>query len=152
MNEEVVRTGVDELLELLKTTAKIPLAEAATKLNANIDIIQSWVDFLVEEGIVGIEYKFTTPFIYLNKPVEDHDSKKPDVKDEDITIEYFRDEFYQKARKSNIPEDRIKALWKNHLAQALELKKKFFMFEVDQRKLPNKEILWHEYYEAMMLN
>ena len=79
MTEEVVRTGVDDLLELLEHSAKIPLADAAAKLNVDAGVIQAWVDFLVEEGIVGIEYKFTTPYIYLNKTVSG--SKAEEIKE-----------------------------------------------------------------------
>jgi hypothetical protein len=148
MTEEVVRTGVDELLDLLAHNAKIPLTEVATKLKVDAGVVQAWVDFLVEEGIVGIEYRFTTPYIYLNKVM---DKKQEDVavKEDSYNIQYFKKQFWDKARANNIPEKQIDMLWKNHVIQALELQKKYFFFESQRRKLNNIEQLWHEYKELI---
>ena len=55
LGDETVRTGVDDLLELLKKVDKINLADAAQKLGISSTLLQSWVDFLVEEEILGIE-------------------------------------------------------------------------------------------------
>lgn len=147
MTEEVVRTGVDELLELLAHSAKIPLTEVATKLKVDAGVIQAWVDFLVEEGIVGIEYRFTTPYIYLNKVM----SKKEDVaaKEENYNIQYFKKQFWDKAKANNIPETHVDNLWRNHVIQALELQKKYFLFEAQRRKLNDIEKLWQEYKELI---
>jgi hypothetical protein len=148
MTEEVVRTGVDELLDLLAHSAKIPLTEVATKLKVDSGVVQAWVDFLVEEGIVGIEYRFTTPYIYLNKVMN---KKQEDavIKEESYNIQYFKKQFWEKARANNIPEKQIDMLWKNHVIQALELQKKYFFFESQRRKLNNIDQLWHEYKELI---
>jgi len=148
MTEEVVRTGVDELLDLLAHSAKIPLTEVATKLKVDAGVVQAWVDFLVEEGIVGIEYRFTTPYIYLNKVV-DKRQEETVVKEENYNIQYFKKQFWDKARVNNIPEKQIDMLWKNHVIQALELQKKYFFFESQRRKLNNIDQLWREYKELI---
>jgi hypothetical protein len=116
---EVIKTGVDELLELLAHSTKIPLTEAASKLKIDPGVIQAWADFLVEEGIIGIEYKFTTPYIYLNKVIE----KKPQEsteKQQEYNVQYFKKQFWERAKAGNIPEEQIEQLWKNHVIQALE--------------------------------
>jgi len=148
MTEEVVRTGVDELLDLLAHSAKIPLTEVATKLKVDAGVVQAWVDFLVEEGIVGIEYRFTTPYIYMNKVV---DKRQEDaiIKEENYNIQFFKKQFWTKARANNIPENQIDMLWKNHVIQALELQKKYFYFESQRRKLNNIDQLWQEYKELI---
>jgi len=148
MTGEVVRTGVDELLDLLAHNAKMPLTEVATKLKVDTGVIQAWVDFLVEEGIVGIEYKFTTPYIYLNKVVEKKSDEKT-IKESDYSISYFKKEFWEKAKTNNIPEGQVEMLWKNHVIQALELQKKYFFFEAQRRKLNDAEKLWQEYKELI---
>jgi predicted transcriptional regulator len=148
MKEEVVRTGVDELLDLLGNNAKIPLTEVATKLKLDVSVIQAWVDFLVEEGIVGIEYKFTTPYIYMNKKV---DKKSDNIleKEDSYNMQYFKKQFWDKAKANNIPDSQIEMLWKNHVIQALELQKKYFFFEAQRRKLTNVDQLWQEYKELI---
>jgi len=148
MTDELVRTGVDELLDLLAHNVKMPLTEVATKLKVDVGVVQAWVDFLVEESIVGIEYKFTTPFIYLNKVVEkkvDEDSAKEDK----YNIQYFKKQFWEKAKTNNIPMDQTEMLWKNHITQALDLEKKYFFFEAQRRKLANADQLWQEYSELI---
>jgi len=148
MTGEIVKTGVDELLELLAHSAKIPLTEAASKLKIDAGVVQAWADFLVEEGIVGIEYKFTTPYIYLNKVVE---KKSQDTvqKEEEFNVQHFKREFWERARAGNMPEEQIEQLWKNHILQALELLKKYFFFEAQQRKLSEVDKLWEEYKELI---
>jgi hypothetical protein len=145
MAQDLVKTGVDELLELLSDNAKIPLTDAASKLNLDAGVIQAWVDFLVEENIVGIEYKFTTPYIYLNKVVE----KKSESKAETYNIQYFKKLFWEKAKSNNIPEGQMDMLWHNHIAQALELQKKYFFFEAQRRKIVDIEGAWNEYKESI---
>ena len=152
MADEIIKTQVDDLLELLKHTSKIPLADAAKKLDVAIDVLQAWVDFLVEENIIGIEYSFTTPFIYLNKPIELKNTSKMSKKDEESSIEYFKTEFWGKAKSNNIPEQKIDSLWKNHLLQALELQKKFFLYEAQRRNLTKVAEIWEEYHDKMALS
>jgi hypothetical protein len=124
------------------------LTDAASELKIDVGVIQAWVDFLVEEGIIGIEYKFTTPYIYLNKTVEKKDSEKAE-KYENFNVQYFKKEFWNHAKTSNIPEKQIEELWKNHVVQALELLKKYFFFEAQRRKLTDIEKLWAEYREMI---
>lgn len=151
MGDELIKTGVDELLSILSTTSKMPLTEAAKKLNVHIDVVQAWVDFLVEERIIGIEYKFTTPYIYLNKALETSTSPiSPDKIPDDASIGYFKTEFFEKAKRNNIPEEKIPMLWRNHLLQELEIKKKYFFFEAQQRKLMNIDVLWRNYQDKML--
>jgi len=148
MGEEVVRTGVDDLLDLLARSAKIPLTEAAAKLKVDVGVIQAWVDFLVEEGIVGIEYRFTTPYIYLNKAVSAKKVEELD-KEENYNIQFFKKKFWEKAKSNNIPESQIEMLWKNHIVQALDIQKKYFYFEAQRRKLQKADELWKEYRELI---
>ena len=148
MSEEVIRTGVDELLDLLQSSPKIPLIEAAKKLKVPVDVLQAWVDFLVEERIVGIEYKFTTAYIYLNNPV----AAAPQPKKEQLSIDitFFKKDFWDKAKANNMPITKIPDLWSNHLIQELELKKKYFFFEAQQRGILDIEKLWIEYRNNLL--
>ena len=71
----IIRTAADELFELVKKNAKISVEGAAKQLRIPLATIQALVDFLVEEKVFGIEYKFTTPFIYLYKEGARHTGK-----------------------------------------------------------------------------
>lgn len=141
--DEMVTTGVDDLIKILSDYPKLSIDETAKRLNVSKKVLKSWIDFLVEEKILGIEYTFTTPFIYLNKPQEQEHTKL--IREEKLTYSLFKQEFYEKARKSNIPEDKIKGYWEDHLKQRLDQNKEFFMREVQKRTLLQGDELWEKY-------
>ena len=58
-----ISTAVDSLVELVNNKKRIPLEEAAKELGLPEHIINEWAVFLEEEGILTIEYQFTTPFL-----------------------------------------------------------------------------------------
>ena len=62
-----LRTSADDLLELIRRRGKLSVDDAAKTLKLPVGSVQSIIDFLVEEKMVGIEYKFTTPYVYLNE-------------------------------------------------------------------------------------
>ncbi|MBW2990474.1 hypothetical protein KY348_02085 [Candidatus Woesearchaeota archaeon] len=148
MAEGIVKTGVDELLEFLKKVEKIPLSEAAHKLGVSVSLLQSWVDFLVEEEIIGIEYKFTKPIIYLNKPEEE---KKALIREEqEPNLAVYKEDFEMRAFQKNIPQEKMTFLWRNHVGVALERRKAFFFREARKRNLTNTESLWGAYKNRLL--
>ena len=146
MVDDSIKTSVDSLIELLKTVEKIELEVAATKLGLPISVVQSWVDFLVEEKILGLEYKFTTPFIYLNKEKK----RGEDLETEEVSIDNFKEAFSKKAVDKQIPTFQTNDLWKNHLLQKLEKKKDFFVREARKRGFFNAEELWSNYRKKLL--
>ncbi len=148
MAEGIIKTGVDDLLELLKKIEKISIQEAADRLEVSPTVLQLWVDFLVEEEIVGVEYKFTKPIIYLNKPPE---SKKAKVKEEpELGLDTFKEDFKMRADQRNIPQERLSFLWKNHVRMALTRRRDLFIREAKKRNLSNTEELWNAYNDKLM--
>ncbi|MBU1202004.1 MAG: hypothetical protein KJ583_06040 [Nanoarchaeota archaeon] len=148
MVDETITTTVDSLIELLEDIDRIKLEEAAKKLDLPIDVVQSWTDFLVEEKIIGIEYKFTTPYIYLNKKKQKESLKKDE--EETASIDKFKQEFEKKAQEKKISKDKATDLWKNHIVEKLDQKKEFFYQEAKKRGFFNAEELWNEYKNKMM--
>lgn len=63
----IIETGVDKLVKLVKESGRISVPDAAKMLSVSITIIMEWADFLEEEGIISIEYKFTKPFLVERK-------------------------------------------------------------------------------------
>ncbi len=60
---EEIKTGADRLLELVKKSKEIATAAAAKELGVGIQTIDAWANFLEEDGLVTIKYKFTTPYV-----------------------------------------------------------------------------------------
>jgi hypothetical protein len=148
LEEGIITTGVDNLLDLLKSVSKISVVEAADKLGVSPGIVQSWVDFLVEEEIVGIEYKFTKPLIYLNK-TPDHSVITVDNKG-DFNLDYFKQDFWKRAQERRIPENKISFFWKNHVKETAFSQKDLFFREARKRKLENIDSLWTEYVNSLI--
>jgi hypothetical protein len=147
-SSELITTGVDDLIALLSEFPKLSLDEVSRRLKVAPKILKSWIDFLVEEKILGIEYSFTTPYIYLNKPLVDEKTKK--VKEIKLSYDVFKQEFFEKARGQKIPEEKIAQFWEAHLKPVLEANKDFFIREVKKRNLPKGEELWQQYTLEVM--
>jgi DNA-binding transcriptional regulator YhcF (GntR family) len=143
VGDELITTSVDDLLELLKTVSKISLAEAAQKLKVNQNTVQAWIDFLVEEEIVGIEYKFTKPLIYLNKTPKFNEVRV--IEEENFTISKYKEDFLNRAKQRGIPVNKVEFFWQNHISQIINSKKDFFYREARKRRITDIDNIWNEY-------
>lgn len=63
----IIETGVDKLVNIVKERGRIALTDAAKELGVSTTVIQEWVDFLEDEGIISVEYKLTKPFLVERK-------------------------------------------------------------------------------------
>ena len=143
MDANLLKTSADDLYELVKSKKKISVDEAAKTLKITPDVVQSLVDFLVEEKIFGIEYKFTTPYIYLSKK----DESKIDLQKKLGKKVVSKDEFFQKASKWNMPFDKINELWKRYVKENLNHIEEAFYIKANERNIPKEKIdkLWKKY-------
>ncbi|MFW5865506.1 MAG: hypothetical protein ACOCU6_00245 [Nanoarchaeota archaeon] len=131
MVEETVTTGVDKLLEYLEGKEKVSLKEAAETIKISEETLQLWVDFLVEERIVGMEYKFTKPYIYLNKKTK----TAPVKKREKTTFKMLKEEYIENAKKKQISEEKAEEFWINSLTEAIDKREDYFYKEAKKRNL-----------------
>ena len=147
---EVLRTGADELYELVKSRKKISVEEAAKLLKVPLNIVQSLADFLVEERIFGIEYKFTTPYIYISQKKEkmapggiESPANSESAEKKIIT----REEFYQKANKWKVPPERVGELWKKYVDENMSYIKEVFYTKANSKDIPREmaDGLWEKY-------
>ena len=106
MDNIILRTSADDLYELVKSRKKISVEEAAKILKIPDKVVQALVDFLVEEEIFGIEYKFTTPYVYISQEKEKKISLESKPKKELLK----KEEFFQKAGTWNISSEKINDL------------------------------------------
>ena len=63
----VIETGVDRLVKIVKDRGRIALADAAVELGVSQAVIQEWMNFLEDEGIISVEYKLTKPYLVERK-------------------------------------------------------------------------------------
>jgi hypothetical protein len=140
MVDGTIQTGVDKLINLLNQEDKISIADAAKKIGILPKILQTWVDFLVEEKVINIEYKFTQPYIYLNRSEEDQKQAKTK-----FSIQTMKKEFFGRAKKKNFPENQIKPLWDRKLKNEIRKQKEYFYRYAKIKKLENLEELWEDF-------
>ena len=143
-NDSVIRTVADELFELVKRSRKISVEEAAKQLKVSMVTVQTLVDFLVEEKIFDIEYKFTTPYVYLYKDsLQEAKSKDKGFTKELVT----KEQFYQKAKQKKVPYEVIEGYWRKYLQQNLTLLRDEFLRKAKEKKISTEktEELWEKY-------
>lgn len=107
-----IETGVDKLVSLVSAKKKISMKDAAKELGASLSSVEEWAAFLEEEGIITIEYKFTTPYLI---------SKAFSEKDIESKIKDFHAEKENMVRKA---ESEIAYL--DHESDVLDVLKKNF--------------------------
>ena len=153
MDNNILKTSVDDLYELVRSRKKISVEEAAKILRMPIGIVQSLADFLVEERIFGIEYKFTTPFIYMNEktskqPHSPVPTPPPNHQNAGIVT---KEEFYQKAMAWNLPKERLDALWKKYLSENITGIRDSFYTKARSKNISEEKLanLWEKYREHL---
>jgi len=141
MEDNVLKTSADDLYELVKSRKKISVEDAAKILKVPDKVVQGLVDFLVEEKIFGIEYKFTTPYIYISQENKIEFVSKPKKK------LIPKENFFKKANEWNVPSEKINYLWKKYVRENLESIKEDFYTKANSRNLSKEKIdrLWNKY-------
>src|SRR3989344_7551776 len=67
LTDSIIETGVDKLVKLVNEKGRISSFDAAKELGVSNTVVMEWADFLEEEDIISIEYKFTKPFLVPRK-------------------------------------------------------------------------------------
>ncbi|MBI2558937.1 hypothetical protein HYW20_06460 [Candidatus Woesearchaeota archaeon] len=142
--DAVLRTDADELLDIVKRSRKISVEEAAKKLKMPLASVQALVDFLVEERVFGIEYKFTTPYVYLYKDSIGQIKIREKGFMEDLIT---KEQFYKKAKEKKIPYEYIEGIWRKYLQENLVSIREEFFGKSREKKVPEGAIqeLWNKY-------
>jgi len=150
MDNPILKTSADDLYELVRSRKKMSVEEASAILKMPVNVVQSLVDFLVEERIFGIEYKFTTPYVYLSEKA----SKKAYVAIPNLPNEgqggktiVTKEDFYRKASYWNLPDEKIGLLWKKYVQENIGNIREVFYKKARLRKIGEEKIaaLWEKY-------
>lgn len=142
--DSIIRTAADELFELVKKSKKVSVEDASKIMKMPLSIVQALVDFLVEEKVFGIEYKFTTPYVYLYKEGLKEAKKREKSFTKGLVT---KEEFYEKAKKRNVPYEYIEGLWRKYLKQNIIKLREEFVSKSKEKKIAAGKIeeLWQKY-------
>jgi len=84
----VVQTGVDRLLELLKSETTLSLKNTALMLGVSVSGVLKWAKMLEEEDLLRIRYKFSTAYLELKDSEGSASQQKKELqKEKDILDE-----------------------------------------------------------------
>ena len=144
MVNEILKTSADDLYELVKSRKKISVEEAARLIGVPIHTVHALVEFLVEEKIFGIEYKFTVPYVYIIEGRQQGSSPFQSSFTQDMIT---KEEFFERAKRRNIPFDKIYELWNRYIKDNLNAIKKEFYTKAESRGMPKEkvDVLWEKY-------
>jgi len=138
----IIETGVDKLVKLVNTKGKVAASDAANVLGVGTNVIMEWSDFLEEEGVINIEYKFARPFLVARK------ISKKNIEDKAKEFSGKKDVFIRKAEVSlvflNKESDKLKIL-----KEEFDKIKKIVGFDVGSIKNELEEL---KKYEQLKLN
>lgn len=146
-SSSIIETGVDKLVKLIRERGRISVPDASHYINVSSSVISEWAEFLEEEGLIKIEYKFTKPYLVERKLT------KKELEDKSKEFESKRETFIRKSEVSiNFLEKQADAL-KNVKAEFDSLKQKFG-FEIgtvkdDLAELDKYEQLRHKAVEEL---
>lgn len=138
----VIETGVDKLVNLINAKGKIASYDAARDLGVSSIVIMEWADFLEEEGIINIEYKFTKPFLVARK------LGKKDMQEKAKEFSGKKDVFVRKAEVSVIFLDKEAEKLKK-IKDEFDKIKKELGFDIGSIKGELEEL---EKYEQLKIN
>lgn len=146
MDADVLRTDVDDFVEFIRQRGKMSLNDVAKELGLDEKTVEAWTDFLVEERILGIEYKFTTPYVFMN-------SDDSGAQSQIAQGGFFesKEEFFQKAQEKKIPDYKAKILWFKYLELNEDKIKNSFVNKAKSRGISTDKIsdLWRRYYRQL---
>jgi len=141
----MLRTDVDDFLDVIKKKGRISLGEASKSLNIPLATVQAWADFLVEEKIIGIEYKFTTPYVFMNVEQSDKNDFKQYMQFD------TKDEFFEKAQHKGLNAGQAKLLWLKYLNLNKGSMRSVFFQKAHERGLDKvkTDALWKKYLQYL---
>lgn len=147
MNNIVLKTSADDLYEIVKSRKKISVEDAAKLLKMPVNTVQALVNFFVEEKIFGIEYKFTTPYIYINLEPGKGIKFQSMLPRETIT----KKEFFEKYKRWNIPNEKIDEMWGKYVEENIGSIKSDFYKKTNAKNISriDADVLWKKYQQYL---
>jgi len=134
-----IETGVDRLMNLIKSKEKISVPDAAKKLGVSTTTVEEWAEFLEEEGIIDMEYKLATPYMSERRLT------KKEIKKKETEFYGKKDMFVSKAESMLSSLDK-EATGLRKVKGEFDKMKKELGFEVDTVK---EELAELEKYEQL---
>lgn len=139
-----VKTGVDRLIEYLKRNGKTKIKTIAKDLELPETTVKSWIDFLLEEERVLLDYEFTTPYAELT------DKERAKIPSNKHHLSRMKKHFKKKAKDGEVSDEKSEFLWKKYIETELDSLKDFFRKEAQKRDVEKVEDAWKDYKAGVL--
>ncbi len=142
MLNKVLRTPVDDLVDIVEEKKKCKISYLVSKLNIPAEILERWLIILEEFNVLKLKYVGFEGYVELNKKTV----VKKD-KDDYLDINKLKSDFIKKSHLKNLDSKKINELWKLFIKKyEAELKEDFYKKARDRNYSPKQiERAWNMY-------
>ena len=109
MENKVLLTPVDDLVEIVKQNPNCQIDFLSQKLNLPHELIERWLVVLEEFKILNITYKGFNGFVNISQSVAKHNSSK------EVDIDKIKQIFVSKSKEKGLSVEKMKVIWPTFL-------------------------------------
>ena len=103
MLNKILRTPVDDLVDILNESGKVKISSLVPKLRVPMEYIERWLIILEEYNIVKLNYVGFEGYVSL--------IKKQVKKTDEIDVDQLKETFLKKSHLKNLDSKKIEKLW-----------------------------------------
>lgn len=120
MQNRILLTPVDTLVEIIKENKKCSITFLKTKLNLPLEIIEKWLVILEEYKVITIHYSGFEGYVSIIE-----ESKK--IQTNNIDISNLKENFIQRSKLKEVSFEKMKNLWPIFILEyESEIKREFY--------------------------
>lgn len=144
MLNKILKTPVDELVEIVKSNQNCTITFLKNKLNLPLEIIERWLIILEEYNILKVSYKGFEGYVKFIE-LEENRTKE-------IDLDQLKSQFLLKAKIKNLSSEKIFNLWQIFLQQYMNEINLLFIKKAKQKGYDDKkiEVAWQMYKKELV--
>ena len=141
MQNNVISTPIDELVNIVKENQNCSITMLRTKLRLPSDLIEKWLVILEEYKVIEVKYKGFEGYVKI------HEEKIDEKIKDNLDIGFIKENFLDKAKDRGLTMDKIRKIWPSFIKEyELEIKKAFVEKSKKQHYEPARiEKAWEKY-------
>ena len=105
MQNKVLETPVDKLIEIVKKNNNCSIELLRSQLNAPQEILERWLVILEEYGVINVHYRGISGYVTISNET------KKESEDKKIDVGKIKDIFIEKAKIKKVSYDKMQKLW-----------------------------------------
>ncbi len=165
MHNTILKTPIDDMVEILKEKKICSIKYIQEKLNVSTGLLEKWLTILEEYNVLTVFYRGLEGFAKIKEEVAEstkkgnnpvnamHDEIKQHHTNENfLNIEMIKAEFFKKSQLKSINDQMIRQLWPRFILKyESEIKNDFFL-KAKSRNVQDHMIekAWYAYKEDLI--